>query len=279
MTRIYRQATCRWNIGTLVVCALLAFGHARADDSKPLVLLVQPILSAQQTVRAFTPLCHYLGALAGRSCRVHVMPNFIAYWDRVRRNTGYDLVIDAAHFTDYRAQKFGFDVLAKIPDTVSYSLIVQEDNLIFDPIELTGKRIATLGPPSIGAARLAGMFPNPVRQPIIIEVDSAEEGMRRLLAGRVDAAILPTPLVSRQMSAGGGVAVVMTTEPIPHIALSASPKLDARLRQQFRTALVTAEDNETGRAMLKEIGFPRFDPADPSLYTGQSNILREYWGY
>lgn len=272
-------AAHRRRLGALAVCALLMLPSAHADEAKPLVLLVQPILSAEQTIKAFMPLCRYLGAVAARSCRVQVMPNFLSYWDLVRRNDGVDIVIDAAHFTDYRAQKFAFDVLAKIPDTVSYSLVVAEDKLIFDPTELTGKRIATLGPPSIGAARLAGMFPNPVRQPIIIEVDSAEEGMRRLLSGKVEAAILPTPIVSRQMAQGGGVAVVMTTEPIPHIALSVSPKIEPRLRKQFRDALLTADDTEAGRAMLKDIGFPRFDPANPALYAGQANILREYWGY
>ena len=279
MYRNLHISACRWILGALVVSTMLSAGRANAEDGKPLVLLIQPILSASQTIKAFTPLCDYLGVVANRSCRVRVMPNFISYWDQVRRNEGYDLVLDAAHFTDYRAQKFKFDVLVKIPDTVSYSLIVPEDNLIFDPVELTGRRIASLGPPSIGAARLAGMFPNPVRQPIIIEVDSAEEAMRRLLAGRVDAAILPTPIVSQQMAAGGGIAVVLTTEPIPHIALSASPKLDARLRQQFRKVLLTAQDSDAGRDMLKDIGFARFDPAEASVYAGQSNILREYWGY
>jgi len=271
--------TARRVVAGVLALSVLSVATRAAAEDRPLVLLVQPILSAEQTVKAFTPLCQYLGAVAARSCRVQVMPNFLSYWDFMRRNDGVDLVIDAAHFTDYRVQKFGYDVLAKIPDTVSYSLVVREDKLIFDPIELTGKRIATLGPPSIGAARLAGMYPNPVRQPSIVEVDSAEDGMRRLLTGKVEAAILPTPLVSRQMAQGGGIAVVMTTEPIPHIALSASPNLDARLRKQMRDALMTADDTDAGRAMLREIGFPRFDPANPGIYAGQSAILREYWGY
>ena len=276
--RPYPLATRRVIPGVLALAIALSAVRAVAED-RPLVLLVQPILSTEQTLKAFTPLCNFLGAAAGRHCRVRVLPNFLSYWDFMRRNDGIDLVIDAAHFTDYRVQKFGYDVLAKIPDTVSYSLVVREDKLIFDPIELTGKRIATLGPPSIGAARLAGMYPNPVRQPTIIEVDNAEEGMRRLLTGKVEAAILPTPLVSRQMSQGGGIAVVMTTEPIPHIALSASSKLDPRLRKQIRDALVSADDTAAGKAMLRDIGFPRFDPATAAIYAGQADILREYWGY
>lgn len=252
---------------------------AEAAADEPLVLIIQPILSAERTREAFRPLAEYLSRVTGRKCEIRTLPNFLSYWEVIRRNSGYHLVLDAAHFTDYRVQKMGFRVLAKIPDTVSYSLIVHESNPVFDPLELTGRTIATLGPPSIGAARLNSLFPNPSRQPIIVEVESAEEGMELLLRGNVQAAILPTPLVSQQMAQGGGIYVVTTTEPIPHIALSAAPSLDAVLVERIRTALLNADKTEEGRAMLKAINFPKFDPATAEIYAGHSKILKEYWGY
>jgi len=259
-------------------CLLVKAGGVAASSDE-LVLLVQPILSEEKTKAAYEPLAAYISQITGKPCVVRAMPNFFAYWDTIRRKSGYDLVLDAAHFTDYRAQKMGFKVLAKIPDTVSYSLIVPEGSMVLDPAELIGKTIATLGPPSIGAARLNAMFPNPLRQPIIIEVANSDEGMKMVVEGRVHAAILPTPLVSRQMSQGGGVFVVTTTEPIPHIALSASSNLNGGTLDKIRTALINANKTEDGKKMLQGIGFPKFDPATPDLYAGQSNILKEYWGY
>ncbi len=250
---------------------------AAANDE--LVLMVQPILNQEKTIKAFQPLADYISRITGKKSVVRAMPNFFSYWDTIRQAGSYDLVLDAAHFTDYRAQKMNFEILAKIPDTVSYSLIVPENTLIFDPTELTGKTIASLGPPSIGAARLSAMFPNPVRQPIIVEVSSSAEGMDLLVNGRVRAAILPTPLVSQRMSGEGGIVVVTTTEPIPHIAISASPRMNKAMRDQIRSALLTADKNEEGRKMLKGIGFPKFDPATPEVYADQSNILKEFWGY
>ncbi|MEK7815922.1 MAG: PhnD/SsuA/transferrin family substrate-binding protein [Pseudomonadota bacterium] len=244
-----------------------------------LVLIIQPILSEEQTQRAYQPLADYLSKLSGKRCVVRTLPNFLAYWEVMRQNSGYDLVLDAPHFTDYRAKKMGFKVLAKIPDTVSYSLIVPSGALVIDPIELVGRSIATTGAPSVGAARLNAMFPNPARQPIIIDSGTAEEGMQLLLKNKVQAAIVPTPLVSQQMAQGGGIAVVTTTEPMPHIALSASPRLDADLREKIRAALVNAPDTDDGRKMLKGINFERFDPANEQIYAGQGTILKEYWGY
>ena len=260
---------------------LLALGMSRpslaANDE--LVLAIQPILDEEQTRKAFQPLCDYLGQATKRPCRLFTSPNFYAYWDKVRTSTAFNLVLDAAHFTDYRAQKLGFQVLAKIPDAVSYTLVTRNTELLLDASELVGKRVATLGIPSIGAARLNGLFPNPSRQPVTVEVGAAEQAIRLLLDGKVHAAILPTPIVAQQMASGASVAVVLTTDPIPHIGLSAAPSIDAATLTVLRSALLKAHTSDDGKKMLKLIGFERFDPASATMYAGQGRILKEYWGY
>lgn len=260
------------------VLAPLANGGANASAAE-LRLAIQPVLSESRTRAAFAPLAQYLEKATGRKVRILTMPNFLAYWDLVRRPEQYDLSLDAAHFTDYRADKGNFEVLAKIPEFVSYSVIVRQENLVFEPSELIAKSIATLGAPSIGAARLNAMFPNPMRQPAMIEVPSSEVGMQKLLSGEVYAAIMPTPIVSQYMGNNAPISVVSTTEPIPHIALSASLSLDANTRQKIRAALLQANQTANGKAMLQKIGFPKFDAASRSVYEGQAAILKEYWGY
>ncbi len=244
-----------------------------------LELAIQPVLSEAKTKKAFKPLAEYLSKVTGKQVVVKTMPNFMAYWDTVRRADSYDLILDAAHFTDYRRKKYGYKILAKIPDSVSYSLIVLEDNFIFDPSELIGKRIATLGAPSIGAARLDALFPNPMRQPIIVEVANADKGIKMLLDKDVFAAIIPTPLVSRTMAEGKNISVVMVTEPAPHIAISASPKMDANTVAIIRKAIIAANKSPAGKKMLKDIGFSQFDPANAEIYSGQEKLLQKYWGY
>lgn len=269
-----------WATTTGVIAAIFSLtGPVTAQAADELVLAIQPILSETQTRKAFQPLCDYLANVTGQKCRIHTSPNFYAYWDLVRRGQGYNLAFDAAHFTDYRSEKHGFEVLAKVPDSVSYSLVTRPDALVIEPGELTGRRVATLGIPSIGAARLNAMFPNPSRQPVVQEIDDAVAGMKMLTDKRVNAAIVPTPIVSQLMAQGGNFLVVLTTEAIPHIALSAAPSLPAGLRSQIRTALVQASHNPDGQAMLKQIGFERLDPASATLYQGQAKILKAYWGY
>lgn len=265
-------------ISVLLMVAVAPTASAYADGDK-LELAVQPILSEAKTKKAFKPLADYISKITGKQVVVKTMPNFMAYWSTIRLADSYDLILDAAHFTDYRSKKLGYKILAKIPDTVSYSLIVMAENFVFDPAELIGKRIATLGTPSIGAARLNALFPNPMRQPITVEVASAAEGINMLLNKKVFAAMIPTPLVSRTMAQGNDVSVVMVTEPAPHIAISASPKMNAKMVSIIRKGILDAKKTPDGKKMLKEIGFPQFDPANQKIYAGQSKMLQKYWGY
>ena len=259
-----------------LLAGVLASGGGWAAEDP--CLAVQPVLSEQRTKKAFEPLAEFISQITGQPCHVHTRPNFLSYWTGAYKGE-YPFVLDAAHFTDYRIQKLGYTVLAKIPDTVSYSLVVPGDTLIFEPSELIGKLVAALGPPSIGAARMAQMFPNSLRQPVLVEVPTAGEGIRQLLAGEVAGALIPTPMVGQQMRAWANLHVVTPTPPVPPIALSVSPQVDAAVRARLKRALVNAHNTPDGRRMLEGIGFPRFDPADATTYKGQAQVLEETWGY
>jgi len=262
-------------LALVLVSAPVAPVQAAPDQ---LVLSVQPILDPDKTRAAFLPLADYIGKAAGVPCTLRTYNNFLSYWQGTHQG-GSDLVLDAAHFTDYRIQKRGYVVLAKIPDQVSYTLVARNDLLIVEPAELVGKRVATLGPPSLGAARLAAMFPHTTRQPIVVEANSSGEALEMVIGGKVHAAIVPTPLVAQRMAAGDPIEVVVQTTLVPHIALSAAPGVEPALRNKIRDALLGAAQTDAGRSMLQAIGFPGFDPATAAVYAGQGDILKTTWGY
>jgi phosphonate transport system substrate-binding protein len=253
-------------------------GAAGAEVNE-LVLGVAPLLDEAETRAQFQPLCTYLAAITRLPCRVGTTPNFLSYWETMRQGKDYNLILDEAHFTDYRVQKMNYTVLAKIPDTVTYSLIVPRNTKWDDPARLAGRRIATLGIPSMGAAQLNGLFPKAAKQPIIVEVDSAAYGFALLSAAKVAAAILPTPLVREEIVRGAPLRVLLSTVPLPHMAVSAAPGIGPELRRSLRLALLNANQNDAGRSMLARIGIERFDPANATVYKGQARILQEYWGY
>jgi ABC-type phosphate/phosphonate transport system substrate-binding protein len=255
--------------------AVYAAGATKDD----LVLGVAPVLDEKETRARYQPLCKYLTSTTKRPCRVATQPNFFAYWNIMRRGGEFNLILDDAHFTDYRVQKMNYTVLAKFPYTVTYSLAIPRDSKIDDPARLTGRRIATLGIPSMGAALLNGLFPQPSKQPIPVEVDNANEGLTMLREGKVAAALMPTAIVREEITRGAALRVLLSTVPIPDLALSTAPELPAELRQQIRDSLLNAHKTEAGRSMLGQLGIERFDAANATVYRGQARLLQEFWGY
>lgn len=237
-------------------------------------LVVQPVLAPEASRAAYQPLVDYLSRSTGTRIELVTAQNFLTFWQSMRKSGSYDLILDAAHFTAYRMAKLGYVPLVKLPDVVSFSLVTAEGTLVFSPDELVSKRVATLASPSLGALRLSRMFPNPIRQPIIVEVDNSDDAVKRLLSGDVAAAMIPTPLV-----ANFPLNTVVTTEQVPHMCLSAAPTVPEAVRARIREALLAAGNAEAGRQMLRQSGLPGFVPAEPAQYRGYETLLEGTWGY
>lgn len=252
---------------------------AASPTQTPLMLAVEPIYGAAKTKERYQPLADYLSLSIERKVRIVTLPNFFAYWGSIRRADSYDLVLDAAHFTDYRIQKHNYQALVKLPGYTSHSLIIHKQGGVTHPLELVSKRIATLGTPSMGAMRLMALFPNPVRQPTIVDVDDLDEALQQLLQQRVDAAILPIPFIALNLEQLEQLEVVMSTEPLPNLALSAAPTVDAKTRDIIRETLIAAASTKKGKRMLEKIRVEAFVAADAEMYRGQSDTLKKYWGY
>jgi len=238
-------------------------------------LAIQPTMPKEQTDRYYQPLTRYLSAHTGHEFQLEAHHNYVAYWEAMRRENAADLVLDAPHFTGYRVAKANYQVLAKIRDTLSFSLVTNEDLLLFEPAELIGKKVVTPASPSLSGVELARMFPHQMRQPTIVSTRNFSQALERLKSGRASAALIPTPLVSGDTT----VNTVTTTEPVPHLAISASPSLPADVRRQVQSALLSAHESEAGQAMLEKVNISGFEPADNDLYRPYAALLQGVWGY
>lgn len=257
----------------LVACSLVLPANVAAEQ---FTIFVQPVQSQAKTEKAFGPLARYLAEMTGHTFTIKTTLNFVTYWSLMRRTNGqFDLVLDAAHFTDYRIKKMGYEVLAKLPDTVSYSLITGEDTLLFDAEELIGKKVATAPSPSLGGVRLAGLYPNILRQPVSVPTNNFADALDKVRSKKIIAALVPTPLINGDST----VNTVMTTDPVPHMGLSASNKLNKGLKSQISKALLDAHKTRKGQDMLKAVNIAQFEATSASEYDGFAKLLQDVWGY
>jgi len=264
-------STLRHTVSVALFLSLFASNSVAATMN----LVIQPILDSKRTIEFYQPLATYLSQTTGEDIRIIAAVNFPAYWEIMKKGKDYDIILDAAHFTDYRRERLGYTILAKVPDTVSYSLVTNEEVLVLDPEDLIGQRIATMSSPGLGGIRLNELFPNPLRQPIIVETSNSVSAIKMVQQGEVTAAIIPTPL----LNSFAGLNTVVTTDPVPHVGFSVSPHVSKKARQAIKRALVNAHKTTEGKKMLKAIRFPRFVAANAKIYTGSAALLEGVWGY
>lgn len=259
-------------LSVTLIAAVFFINTAHADQYK---LLIQPILSKQRTETFYKPLADYLSQVTGHDIKVVGMSNFLAYWNAMRKGNDYQLILDAAHFTDFRIKRNNYTVLVKVNDTVTYSLITGEDDLLFDPEELTSKTIATVTSPSLGGVRLYQLFDNPLRQPIIRETTNFIDALKLLKEKKAFAALVPTPLINGDAT----VNTVLTTDPVPHMALSASSSVDALTQEKIKLALLKMGETPEGLDLLQQLNLKGFEAASSETYDGQIELLAEVFGY
>jgi ABC-type phosphate/phosphonate transport system substrate-binding protein len=265
----------RWlglSVGRVTGLSLLLCSHALAAEYH---LVVQPIQSPEQTRASYQPLADYLSKATGQQIKLVTARNFVAYWETMKKGDEYDLILDAAHFTDYRIQRMKFKPLAKLKDVVSFALVTHEDNPVLEPMELIGKPIAVLPSPSMGAVRLAQLFPNPLRQPIIVKASDAQDAVDKIKQGKAVGAVIPSPMVGLFPF----LYTVQTTKQVPHMALSASPRVPDQVQKDVRDAVLNANKTADGQAMLKALNFEAFEPATAKMYKGYAQLLQGVFGY
>lgn len=253
--------------------AILLLGSAPLKAAE-LTLAVHPVLPTKQTVAIYQPLADYLSQATGHTIRLETTNNFLVHWQKMKRGN-FDLILDGPHFTGYRVQKMGYTALAKLPEVVSYTLVAHEDLFVLEPRDLIGKTIATLPSPGLGALRLADLYPNPMRQPRIVEADNSVAAAEKVLDGQAAAAIIPAPLVGRFPT----LVTVTTTEQVPAPAISASSKVEPSVQQAIKKALLEAANHPVGQKALEAVNTTAFEPGDNATYAPYAELLQEVWGY
>ncbi len=257
----------------LYFCTLSFFSAAVLAETY--TLSVQPVLPAKQVIKSYQPLVDYLSKKTGHTFVIKSYRDFLTYWIKMKKGKDMDFILDAAHFTDYRLQRKNYKVLVKLPDTVSFTVVTNEDNFIFDMEELIAKKIATMPSPGLSAVRLDQMFPNPMRIPVSIQASDSIDAVNKVLDGTVDAAIIPSPLVGSYDSLNS----VISTEPVPHMALSAAPTVPEDVAQKVKQLLLDASNTPDGIKMLEDLNIASFEDTNAEIYNGYADLLNGVFGY
>jgi hypothetical protein len=258
-----------------VLPIVLLFG-ATSATADTFTLAVEPAYPSEQVQEVYRPLSEYLSKSTGHTFNIVSPRNYHFHWRDIRQNAAVDFVFEEAHFTEFRARRFGFTPLVRKIEPTSYAILADPEHSERGLDGLVGRRIATMPSPSLGFALLAEFFKNPVSQPEFrSEATSWRDGPEMVFSGDAEAAMVPE-YIARQYP---NLVEVARSREFMGTTLSASPAVPVEVREAVREALLRIQDDESSYDVLVEIGASGFESAAAADYVGAEGVLSGFFGY
>jgi ABC-type phosphate/phosphonate transport system substrate-binding protein len=223
-------------VGVVWCLATAGFGAvARAD----FVLSAPPRESAAAGEKLYGPLAEYLSQATGEKVIYRYPDNWGVYQAMVTKGE-YDLVFDGPHLVSWRIARARHVPLAALAGKLGFVVVVLQDNSRTKKIgDLAGKRVCGHSPPNLATLTLFDQFPNPSRQPRLVEIKGFEAAYQGLVSGKCVGTILPTE-VHKKLDAAARTRVLYLSEALPNQALTAGPRVTEAVRNRIKEALLSA---------------------------------------
>jgi hypothetical protein len=249
-------------------------------SGEPLVFSAPPRETERVGKEKYGPVANYLSTVLHRKV-IYKYPGTWGVYRTEMLRGDYDIVFDGPHFISYRIDRLHHNALVTIPARHEFAVIVRAGEERFHRLDdLAGHTFCTHAPPNLGTLTLLSHFPNPARQPSIINTKGWTNIYQGVIGGRCEAGVIPMANLKNLDKTGKTTHVVFHSRIMPNQAFSAGPRVSLREQRTIARALVsdaatapTAELRATYR-----VG-DRFELANNKEFAGMDKYLRDQWGY
>ncbi len=260
------------NRGCRLAAAVVAIMALTASASTGLELVVQGDKWAR--ARALPAVSTYLSKALGQPVKVEIRRNPLEHWRRLSAGERPAMVLEDPHFADYRVSRSGYRIVAAVEGSQVFSLAAA-GFLLLDPLELAGRPVAALSPPSLSTLQLLAFFSDSVHIPQILEAPSYPAAAVRVFRNEAVAAVLPAD----ELRVYPELKEMLLMEELPAKAVSVSPDLSEVTADRIASALLAASREADGRLALEELDISGFVRGHREAYDGLSRLLKGTWGY
>lgn len=262
---------------TLVVGLMLVVLSTVAQAD--LVLGAPPRETIKDGERIYKPLAEYLTRVSGEKV-VYRHPVNWGIYQALMTKGEYDLVFDGPHFVSWRIEKSHHVPLAALAGELAFVVVVGRDNNRARKItDLAGAPVCAHSPPNLATLTLLDQFPNPSRQPRLVEAHGFEAAYRDMLNGKCEGTVLPTGVYQKLDGAGAHTRVLYSSKSLPNQALTAGPRVSEGVRNRIKQALLATGGQATSQPVAVTLGAERFIAVTADNYKGHAGLLRNVWGF
>jgi ABC-type phosphate/phosphonate transport system substrate-binding protein len=262
---------------TIVAAASTATAQAE------LVLGTQPRGAYDKFGPPFEQVAAYLSKELGEKVVYKHTREWISYAKDLKQDK-YDIVFDEAHFVAWRlANKKHMLVAAAVPEaSEKHAVIVRrDDNKLFHVGQLAGRTVCGMGSPNLATLSLLTQFPNPIRVPLMITVDSYDAAYRGVTENKCAAAVLSDLAVERLNKSSNSARTIFTGERLmPGDAFTVGPRVKPETRGRILQALLSPDTAIEMKLFIDRYAFGKLlDLPVDEQYNGLEVVLKEHYGF
>lgn len=266
-------------IRSFVLCLTLGLlsGHARAADDT-LIFTAAPRGDLKLETSSYQPVADYLSKVIGRKVVYEFSDNWLLYEQNMVQDK-YDIVFDGPHFVSWRIEHLNHVPMVKLPQPHVWVVIGKKGDAPTNINALTGRPVCAPAPPNFGTLTLETLFPNPVRQPYIVQTKGWREGFDGVVQGRCVATILPLTNWHKFDAEGTKTKIVYQHRAYPNQAITVSAKrFSPEMQAKIRAALLSPEGQEAMKALRVRYAMVKGQPqplvaAAAAEYVGVDEVL------
>jgi phosphonate transport system substrate-binding protein len=267
------------------------FATVSANGAEPALKIgIFPRLSAAETMQAYKPIADYLGQKLQREVQVTTAKDFPTFWQEIEAKS-----YDVAHYNQYHYvishAKQGYLVIAKNQeqgaDSLAAAIYVRKDSGIADLAGLKAKKIAFAGDPKAMMSYIAPTY-------LLLQAGLKKGDYEEIFAKNPPNALFSTFYKQADAAGVGEVVIQMEgvkkkintdelqllakSEGLAHLPWVVKGEMAAELRGQIQAAMLSLNDSEAGKALLKNAGLTAIVKAEDSEYQPHREMIKAVLG-
>jgi len=249
------------------------------------VLSAPPTESREQSLELYQPIADYLSTVSGEEV-VYEYPGSWPTYMKNMQQSKYDFVLDSPHFISWRVENIEHRLLVGLAENLIYVVVVVDDRSDQTLTDLQGKSACSAPVPNLDALTLMDQYESSWIQPDIVVVQGFEERFSGLLNGQCYAAVLPKRVYEKFANTTDprNTRIVFESQELPHYGLSVSPRIDQKLYEKLRPALLSRAADPAFREISNLYAIGEYDGSrrvsgDKERYQGYAYLLTEFWGF
>ena len=241
---------------------------------------VPPRQSRAAVEQMFGPVAQYLSHVTGAHIHLKYESNWLSYETDMQKGL-FDLVFDGPAFVSWRMVHQSFRPLVGLSGHLTFVIVTRANSTLRKPAQLIGQTVCAFSPPNIATLTLYSLFPNPMQQPAVINVQGLKTPYMDVVNGRCKASITMKVLYDKlnQGPTAGKTRILWTATPIPNQAFSAGPRIPRAMQERIKEALLSTDGMQATARMRAAFGNRPLVPVEASEFTGLDQLLRGIWGF